>query len=68
MPRNLPFQPALAHAQVELILSGERVTITQPVEFRFADKTFGEIRRELIVAPAITLTTHPSLLVIPASA
>ena len=68
MPRNMPFEPAIANAQVELILSGERVTISQPVEFRFADKTFGEIRRELIVAPALTLTTHPALLVIPAGA
>lgn len=67
MPRNLPFAPAVAHAQIELTLSGEKVTITQPVEYRFADKTFGEIRRELKVAPALTLTTHPSLLVLPAS-
>ncbi len=66
MPRNLPFAPALAQAQVELTLSGEKVTITQPVEYRFADKTFGEIRRELKVAPALALTIHPSLLVIPA--
>ena len=33
MPRNLPFQPALAQAQVDLMLSGERVTIlTTPAE------------------------------------
>jgi LmbE family N-acetylglucosaminyl deacetylase len=68
MPRNLPFAPALLHAQVELKLDGERVVITQPVEHRFADKTFGEIRRELKVAPALTLTVHPQLLVIPAGA
>lgn len=67
MPRNLPFAPPLAQAQVELTLSGEKVTLRQPVEYRFADKTFGEIRRELKVAPALTLTTHPSLLVIPAA-
>ncbi|MGH9842019.1 MAG: PIG-L family deacetylase [Blastocatellia bacterium] len=66
MPRNLPFAPPLLHAQVELTLNGERVVVTQPVEFRFADKTFGEIRRELKVAPALTLTVHPQLLVIPA--
>ncbi|MGH9935123.1 MAG: NEW3 domain-containing protein, partial [Blastocatellia bacterium] len=65
-PRNLPFAPAIAHARVELTLSGEPVVINQPVEYRFADKTFGEIRRELKVAPAVTLTVHPSLLVIPA--
>lgn len=68
MPRNLPFGPALATAQVELTLSGERISINQPVEYRFADKSFGEIRRELKVAPAVTLTVHPSLLVIPAGA
>ncbi len=66
MPRNLPFTPAIASARVELELSGERVVIDQPVEYRFADKTFGEIRRDLKVAPALTLTVHPSLLVVPA--
>jgi LmbE family N-acetylglucosaminyl deacetylase len=66
MPRGLPFAPPIAHAKVELTLSGERVVINQPVEYRFADKTFGEIRRELKVAPALTLTVHPSLLIIPA--
>jgi LmbE family N-acetylglucosaminyl deacetylase len=65
MPLNLPFAPAIAQAQVELTLNGERVVINQPVEFRFADKTFGEIRRELKVAPALTLNVSPSLLVIP---
>jgi LmbE family N-acetylglucosaminyl deacetylase len=66
MPRNLPFAPPTLRSKVELTLDGERVVIEQPVEYRFADKTFGEIRRELKVAPALTLTVHPSLLVIPA--
>ena len=66
MPRNLPFAPSLLHARVELTLNGERVVVQQPVEFRFADKTFGEIRRELKVAPALTLTVYPQLLVMPA--
>jgi LmbE family N-acetylglucosaminyl deacetylase len=66
MPQTLPFGPPVAQARVELTLSGERAVINQPVEYRFADKTFGEIRRELKVAPALTLVVHPSLLVIPA--
>src|SRR5262245_38705862 len=66
MPRGAPFAPPIVHTKVELNLSGERVVINQPVEYRFADKTFGEIRRELKVAPALTLTVHPSLLIIPA--
>src|SRR5262245_65094768 len=44
----------------------ERVAINTPVEYRFAYKTCGEIRPELKVAPALTLTIHPSLLIIPA--
>lgn len=65
MPQTLPFSPPAAQARVELTLSGEQVVLTQPVEYRFADKTFGEIRRELKVAPAVTLTVNPQLLVIP---
>ncbi len=65
MPQTLPFAPAVASARIELTLSGERVVLTQSVEYRFADKTFGEIRRELKVAPAVTLTVNPQLLVIP---
>jgi LmbE family N-acetylglucosaminyl deacetylase len=64
MPRNLPFAPPRLAAQVEVWLDGERVTVTQPVEYRFADKTFGEIRRELKIAPPLTVTVHPRLLVI----
>src|SRR5262245_59012258 len=65
MPRTLPFGPPIMRARVELELSGERVTIDQDVEYRYSDKTFGEIRRELKVAPALTLAVHPQLLVIP---
>src|SRR5207244_207451 len=52
-------------AQVEVLLDGERVTITQQIEYRFADKSIGEIRRELKIAPPLTVTLHPRLLVIP---
>ena len=66
MPQTQPVTPPLLNAQVELTLNGERVVITQPVEYRFADKTFGEIRRELKVAPALTLNVSQSLLIVPA--
>ncbi len=65
MPLNRPFGDPVATARVELTIAGEKLTILQPVEYRFADKTFGEIRRELKVAPALTVTATPSLLIIP---
>jgi LmbE family N-acetylglucosaminyl deacetylase len=68
MPLNQPFAPPLLQAQVELTLSGERVVLTQPVEYRYSDKTFGEFRHELKVAPALTLNVSPGLLVIPSGA
>jgi LmbE family N-acetylglucosaminyl deacetylase len=66
MPRNHPFAPPVVRAKIRLVLSGAPVTIEQPVEYRFADKTFGEIRRAIKVAPAVTLTVTPSLLILPA--
>lgn len=67
-PFTQPFAPPLLRAQVTLELSGERVVLTQPVEYRYSDKTFGEFRRELKVAPALTLNVSPGLLVVPSGA
>ncbi len=67
-PFNQPFAPPLLQANVELTLSGEQVVVVQPVEYRYSDKTFGEFRRELKVAPALTLNVSPSLLVVPSGA
>ncbi len=65
MPQTLPFAVPRLNAQVTMVLAGESVTITQPVEYRFSDKSFGEIRRDLKVAPALALTVRPSLVVVP---
>ncbi|NOT60140.1 MAG: PIG-L family deacetylase [Acidobacteria bacterium] len=64
-PFNQPFDAPLLTVNVEMILSGVPVVVVQPVEYRYSDKTFGEFRRELKVAPALTLNVSPSLLVIP---
>jgi hypothetical protein len=65
MPRTLPFAPPRLSANVDLVLAGETVTLKQRVEFRFSDKTFGEIRTDLKVVPALTLSLRPNLLIIP---
>jgi LmbE family N-acetylglucosaminyl deacetylase len=62
-----PLAPPVISATVELEIAGEPVVITQPAQFRFADKALGEIRRDLKVAPALSLAVSPPLLVYPQS-
>ena len=62
-----PVAPPVISATVELEIAGEPVVINQAAQFRFADKALGEIRRELKVAPALSLAVSPSLLVYPQS-
>ncbi|HKP11951.1 MAG TPA: PIG-L family deacetylase [Blastocatellia bacterium] len=62
-----PLAPPVVSATVELDIGGEPVVVTQPAQFRFADKALGEIRRELKVAPALSVGVTPPLLVYPQS-
>lgn len=62
-----PVAPPIISASVEFEIAREPVVITQPAQFRFADKALGEIRRELKVAPAISVAVSPPLLVYPQS-
>ncbi|MEN3333788.1 MAG: hypothetical protein V7641_3153 [Blastocatellia bacterium] len=62
-----PVAPPVVSATVEFEIAGEPVIITQPAQFRFADKALGEIRRELKVAPALSVAVSPPLLVYPQS-
>ena len=54
-------------ARIELECEGERFDITQPAEFRYADRAIGEIRRELKIAPSISVNVSPDILVYPFS-
>ncbi|MCO6512741.1 MAG: PIG-L family deacetylase [Aridibacter famidurans] len=65
---NLPFQPALVTALVTMDLKGTEITFEQPVEYRFAHPTRGELRRNLNVVPALSLDLDQHLLVVPQSA
>ncbi|HKP84532.1 MAG TPA: PIG-L family deacetylase, partial [Blastocatellia bacterium] len=62
-----PNAPPAVAARTQFEIEGEKITITQPAEFRFADKALGEIRREVKVVPAISLTVSPGILVYPLS-
>jgi LmbE family N-acetylglucosaminyl deacetylase len=65
--RTLPFSDALLTASVELEIGGQAITIRQPVEYRFAHDTRGEVRRPLVVMPAATVGLGSDLLIVPVS-
>jgi LmbE family N-acetylglucosaminyl deacetylase len=58
--------PALS-AKVEFENAGELFEVTQKAEYRYVDRAIGEIRRELKVAPAISVNVSPDILVYPFS-
>ncbi|MEZ5429478.1 MAG: PIG-L family deacetylase [Pyrinomonadaceae bacterium] len=65
--QNLPFQAPLMSAEITAEIEGTDVTFTQPVEYRYADDTRGEVRRDLNVVPKISLKLDQDLLVFPQS-
>ena len=65
--QNKPFQDALMSADVTVEIDGTEITFNQPIEYRYADDTRGEVRRNLNVVPKVSLKLDQDLLVIPNS-
>lgn len=65
--QNLPFQPRLLTAQATFGVNGIAITLEQPVQYRFADPSRGEIRREVNVVPALSISVDQRLIVVPQS-
>ncbi|MGH9949414.1 MAG: PIG-L family deacetylase, partial [Pyrinomonadaceae bacterium] len=66
-PQTKPFQQSMPRAEVKVEVLGTAVVFDVPVEYRYANDTLGEIRRNVDVVPAITVDLDQSLLVIPYS-
>jgi len=66
--KNEPFAPALLSGSVRLEVGGAQVTLSRPVQYRYADDIRGELRRELNVVPALTLALDHGLVISPTSA
>ncbi len=54
-------------AEVEFQMEGERVTAREAAKYRYADKALGEIRRDVKVAPAVSISIQPRNLLFPVS-
>jgi len=63
--RDLSFQPDPLTVIVTVDITGTDITFEQPVQYRFADPSRGEIRRELNIVPALSVALDQNLLVVP---
>ncbi len=62
-----PFDPQNLSASVTLEVSGKEITFNQPLQYRYADPSRGEIRREVNVVPMLSLSVDQKLLIVPQS-
>ncbi len=62
-----PVAPAAVMGVADFTIAGESVKTSQEVEYRYADRAVGEIRHELKVAPAVSVSVSPDILVYPKS-
>jgi LmbE family N-acetylglucosaminyl deacetylase len=66
--QTLPFQPPLVEAEVKMVVEGEEIVFTCPVQYRYADESRGEIRREINLVPSLSIALDQKLLIAAESA
>ncbi len=62
--QTLPFQAPVAFAEIKMTVAGKEITFRQPVEYRYADDIRGELRRPLVVVPAVSVSVDQDLMII----
>ena len=63
--KTLPFGPPVVSAALSLDIGGVPVTIVKPVQYRYADRIRGELRRNLNVVPALSIGMDSTLAIVP---
>jgi len=66
-PKNVPFSGAEVNAVVTMEIGGKTVEFTQPLEYRYADPTRGELRRNVNVVPKLSVDLDQHLIAVPMS-
>ncbi|MEW6207958.1 MAG: PIG-L family deacetylase [Acidobacteriota bacterium] len=62
-----PLSPPVLSASVEIEIARQKIALNQPAQYRYADKAMGEIRRDLKVAPLLSVNVSPHLIIVPIS-
>ncbi len=63
--QTLPFQKSVVTAEIKFEIQGVEMTLSRPVEYRYADDIRGEIRRNLNVVPKLTVSVSENLAIVP---
>lgn len=66
--RGEPMQPPLLFARLETAIGGVPVTLRREVVYRYSDEALGEVRRPLVVQPAVGVELSPADMVRPIAA
>jgi LmbE family N-acetylglucosaminyl deacetylase len=64
-PKGAPFDPPSVIASVHAEIGGVTVSLSRPLQYRMVDRVRGELRRDVDVVPAVTLSFDTPLELIP---
>lgn len=61
--KNMPFQPALLNAEVQLEIAGTKIPVSKAVQYRYSDDVRGELRRDVNVVPQVSVALDSNLVI-----
>lgn len=64
-PKGAPLAEPLLTAHLSVEIAGVSFELARPVEYRYADRVRGEIRRRVAVVPAVAVGLESRLMVVP---
>ncbi|MGE3190758.1 MAG: PIG-L family deacetylase [Vicinamibacterales bacterium] len=66
-PQGAPFGAPLLEARVPVTVGGVTFDLVRPVEYRYADRVRGELRRLVNVVPPVDVSLDSNLMIVPTS-